>query len=96
MFIQIDTLPRSQSQSTLRNRYIETDTHQAALDVSGHVIVTFQSMLECPVSIPLRGNQLVERRFHVGANIWIGILVNRQTGGSMLNKEIAHANVDLL
>lgn len=77
MFVEIDPLPGTECQSAVANRNVQGYAHETALDVPGHVIVTFECVLECAISIPLGRYELVESCFHVRAYIWIGVLVDR-------------------
>ena len=62
--------------------------------MSWHVIVPFQGVPKCPITIPFCWNNLVERYFHISPNIRIGIFVNRQARRRVLDEKIHHADFD--
>lgn len=64
--------------------------------MSRHIIVTFQSMSEGPITIPLSRNKFVQCDFHITSYVWVGIFINGQGCRCVLDKKIAHANLNLL
>jgi hypothetical protein len=61
-----------------------------------HVIITLHGMSKGSIAISLCRYNLVQGCFHVSSYIRIGILVNCQGCGRVLDKKVAHANVNLL
>ena len=72
------------------------NTHQAAFDMSRHVIIAFHGMTKGPVPIPLGRDYFVESRFHVDADIRIGVLIDREGRGRVLDKQMAQSDLHLL
>ena len=56
MFVQVYPLPRSQCQTSILNGNVEGHAHDARLDVTWRIIVTFQSMSKRSIAIPLGGD----------------------------------------
>ena len=63
--------------------------------MSRHVVVSLHGMFEGPVVVPGGRNNLVEGRLHVPSNVRIGVFVDGQGRRRVLDKEVAHANLDL-
>ena len=78
-FAEKNSLPASEQQFSITERYGNTGTDEAGFDMS--VGVFFAMMKTHPV---LR-NQSSERVQHVARHVGIGILVHCQTGGRMLD-----------
>lgn len=91
----VNTLPRARVQPSVRNRHTNTRAHQTALDVSRHII---QSLVIVPVqhTLLVLRRKAVQRISHVGAHSRIGILVKRETAGSVLNEEVHDADFEVL
>jgi len=59
--------------------------------MSRHIVRSFTSVNERHV---FRTDQ-IHRRFHIDSNVRISVLVNRQTGRSVLNEHLQHANFEI-
>lgn len=94
MFIQIHTLPRTQRQLSLLNRNVQRHAHQTTLYMSRHVIIAFHRVTKRPIAIPRGGDNFVERRLHIGADVGIRIFIDGQRCRSVLDKQIAEAYLD--
>ena len=91
----INPLPRARVQPSIRNRHTDTSAHQTALDMSRHII---QSLVIVPVqhTLLIFRRKAVQRVSHVGAYCGIGILVERETAGSVLDEEVHDADFEVL
>ena len=72
-----------------RNR--DVGSEKAGLYVSGHIIWPFTRVNERRIF----GAQLVGSRFQIDSDIRVGVLVNRQTGRSVLDENIQQPNIKL-
>ena len=95
MFIQIDTLPSAQGETSISDRNVQRGPHQRALDVTRHVVISFHSMAKCAVAVPLGRHQFVQGDLHVSPDIWVGIFVDGEGSRGVLNEKVAHADFDL-
>jgi hypothetical protein len=60
-----------------------------------HVVVSLHGVPKRSVVIPTGRDDLVEGSFQVPPNVGIGVFVEGQAGGGVLNEQIAHADIDL-
>jgi hypothetical protein len=60
-----------------------------------HVVVSLHGAAKGSFVVPRRRNDLVEGGFQVNPNVRIGGFVDDQTRGGVLDKEVAHADIDL-
>jgi len=94
-FAVVNPLPRARVQPSIRNRHTDTSSHQTALDMSRHVIQPLVIMSVQHTLLILR-RKTVQRISHVGAHSRIGILVERETAGSVLDEEVHDADFEVL
>jgi hypothetical protein len=94
MLVQINPLPRSQSETPLADRNIETGAHETRLDVPRHVIVAFCGVSKGAIAIPLGWHELVQGDFEIATNVRIRVFVNGQTSRCVLNEQVAHSNLN--
>ena len=85
---QINTLPRTESQPTVPNRYSERGAEQRALDMGGHIVVSFQGMgiIRCTF-----GHNAIHGRLEIGTYRRVGIFIDGKSRRSMLDKKIEQA-----
>ena len=84
MLAQVNTLPDTQVKSAISNRDINTATQEAILYVSGHVVVAFGHMAKERVAV---GCQAAKKPFQVTADFRVGVFLNQQRSGGMLEME---------
>lgn len=92
MLTEIDSLPSSEPEPSLPYRQGERAADQDGFDVRGHIVWPLQGVLI--VGSAFR-NHLMEMAFQISANIRVGILIDRQGGRGMLEKEMEHPDLDL-
>jgi hypothetical protein len=93
MLVQVNPLPRSQSEPPVTDGNIETRAHETRFDVPRHVIVAFHGMSKGAVAIPLGGHQLVQGGFEIDTHVRIGVFIDGQTRRCVLNEQVAHAHL---
>ena len=83
----INSLPRTRVQPSIRNRHTNTSAHQTALNVRGHIVQTF---IVVPVHRALRvlWRNAVQRISHILAHSRIGVLVQAERAGGVLDEEV--------
>lgn len=91
----VNPLPRTRVQPSVRNRHTNTRSHQTALDVSRHII---QSLVVMPVqhALLILRRKTVQRISHILTHSRVGVLVERETAGGMLDEEVHHADFEVL
>src|ERR1035437_1485989 len=75
---QIDTLPRSQVQSTICDRNCKTYSGYGRFCMCRHIIITLQCMFVIGFAFL---NQPIENSIKIGLYIWIGTLLRTYIGG---------------
>lgn len=87
----VNSLPRSRVEPSVRNRHTNTGTHQTALNVRRHIV---QTLIVVPVHRSLRvlRRNAVQRISHILAHSRIGVLVQAERAGSVLNEEVHDAD----
>ena len=91
----VDSLPRARVQPAIRDRDTDTRTHQTALDMSRHIIQSLVVVLVEHALLVL-WRKAVQRVSHVGAHGGIGILVEGEAAGSVLDEEVHDADFEVL
>lgn len=91
MLTKIDPLPGSQRKATVANRNLQLTSEEGRLHVRGHIVRAFAGVNERHI---LWANQ-IDGRFHVDADIWIGIFVDRQASRRVLNEDLQHSNLKI-
>ena len=91
----VNPLPRTRVQTSIRNRHTNTSTHQTALNMPRHII---QSLVIMPVqhTLLILRRKTVQRIGHILTHSRIGILVERETAGRVLNEEVHDADLEVL
>ena len=84
MLPNVNTLPCPENEFPTRDRDAEVDCGQRSADVRGHVVVTLGRVDEHLVAV---GDKLLKKGFEVAAYVRIGILLNEQRRGSVLQVE---------
>jgi hypothetical protein len=86
----VNPLPRARVQPSIRNRHTNTCAHQTALNVPRHII---QPLVIMPIQHALfvLRRKAIQRISHVGAHGRVGVLVERQGAGSVLDEEVHDA-----
>lgn len=90
MLTQKDSLPRPQAKSSLADRNRHRTAQHRCLHMRGHVVGPF-------TGVDIRkvfGSNVVERRFQVARDIGVGILVDRQRCGSVLDVDVQQSNLN--
>ena len=85
VFAQIDALPHAERQLAIYDRYQHAGTQDSRLKMRGHIVRSLSVMLV--VRIILR-HGLVKIRLEIAANRGIGIFIDCQRGGRMLDKDL--------
>lgn len=93
VFTKIDALPRSQIQPPVRDRDGDRVTQHGRFQVSGHIIGAFIIVL---VIRRIFGNGLIEKTLEIAPHGWIGIFIDGQAGGCVLDEHLQQPNPDLL
>ena len=88
VFPEIDTLPGAEYEFSVFERNAEIYGGQCGADVCRHVIFAFGGVLEDRIAI---GTYAREKPFQVAAHFRIGILLNQQRRGCVLQMESGDA-----
>lgn len=91
----VNSLPRARIQPSIRDRHTDTSTHQTALDVARHIIQSLVVVLVEHALLVL-WRKAVQSVSHVGAHGGIGILVEGEAAGSVLDEEVHNADFEVL
>ena len=86
MLPNVDALPGPENELAARDRDAEVDGRQRSADVRGHIVITFRRVDEHRVAV---GHEMLEKGFEVAAHVRIGILLNEERRGSVLQVERA-------
>lgn len=88
---QIDALPSTELKFTVSDRNLNVDSNDRRFRVRNGVIRTFVDVL------PRKRlwDDRVESHIHIGSHIGIAVLVERQTSGSMLQKQEEDPHFDV-
>ena len=89
---EINSLPGAQCKLSFPDRDDHRAAEQSGFEVRGHIVGAFVIVLIVGVILRYR---LVEIHFKINSDGWIGIFVDRQRSGSMLDKNLAHTCIDL-
>ncbi len=88
MFKQINPLPRSQHRHTRNDRDTDRDRHQGRLDMCRHVVGALIGMREIRHRrMSCRRDQPREERFEVRLHFGVGVLLDQERTGGVLNKQ---------
>src|SRR5580698_1810349 len=90
VFAEIDSLPCSQHQSTVADGDRERRTHQRGFHVGRHVVRAFNRVLVRKIL----GRQMIERGFQVAQHVRVGVLIDRERGGRLLDEDVQQADAD--
>ena len=85
---EINALPRPESESTAKHRNVEADVGQDAFDMRRHVV---RPLVRVPKVGFVFRYEAVEKGFQIFARRGIGVLVDDQARGSMLQEDVAHS-----
>jgi hypothetical protein len=84
MLEQINPLPGPQSELTAHDRNRNLDAGHGRADVGRHVVVAFICV---PIPASLLRREAVKKSLEIGANIGCGVLLNKQSGRGVPNKQ---------
>ncbi len=92
MLPKVDPLPSTQSQRSADCWYQERCLCQCGLDVARHIIGAFVGMEE---TFLMKGDQPFEKEFEIMTGRGIGIFLNDETGGGVLEKKVDKLSVGM-
>src|SRR5690606_16557263 len=87
---QVDALPGAQCQSAVGHRDGQGAADQHALDVGRHVV---RALGEVFVVGGVLRHHYVEVAFQVAPHVGVGVLVDGQGGGGVLDKQVEQAHL---
>lgn len=88
---EVDPLPGSEEEPASADGDGERRADQRRFDVGGHVVRAFEGV---DIGPGLWGD-FVDRHFEVAADVGIGVLIDREGGGGVLNEDMEEAGLDL-
>ena len=86
---EVDALPDAHVQPVVGDGDGQACSRQRALGMGGHVVVALACMLV--VRFPFL-DQAVEDGFQIGLYVGVGVLVQAQSGGGMLDEEVEQSH----
>lgn len=92
MLAEIDSLPGSEAKPPLPDGQGEGASDQDRFDVRGHIVWPLKGVLV--IGSAFR-DHLLEMAFQVSAYVGIRVLIDRQGGRGMLQKEMEEPDLDL-
>ena len=91
MLPEVDALPGPEAQPALLDRHAQMDRRQGRSHMRRHVIVAFDRMDKQWITI---GNQAREEGFEVAPHIRVGVLLNHERRGCVLEQQCAETGLD--
>lgn len=85
---QVNALPGTEIEFSLGDRHADRGSDHCRLDVCRHIIRAFDGMGK---ERHILWNEVVENAFKIRQDRWIGILLNAQGGGGVLDKKVEKA-----
>lgn len=82
VFPKVNALPGAEGHGAVRDGNGHVDGREGGADVGGHVIVALGGVFKERIAV---GNQALKKPFEVAADFGIGIFLDEQGGGSVLN-----------
>lgn len=83
MFAQVNSLPGAQQQSAVADGQGEAAADGKAFDMGRHIVGTLQYVTV--IALPLR-YEMIEMGFHVMAHVGVGVFIQAQGSGRVLDK----------
>lgn len=92
VFAQVDSLPGSQGQRSGRHGDQQAGSEHGAFDVRGHIVGAFDGVDK---GLVFR-DQAIQGRFHIDANIRVGVFVDCQARRGVLQEHLEHPDSNVL
>lgn len=89
---QVDPLPGAQVQSSIADRDGQIRANHGCLDMACYVVRALIDVREHTIRCPFLGRDFIEGDLEVRTDRGVGILINRQGGRGVLNKNVASAH----